>query len=95
MRDKQELNMEEMGQVAGGWTFHSNGKYHTWLDGYEIKCPYCGNTSADVVKRIGASSFEVAFICEGEFLRSSIHMRCLREVFLPPLGQSQQKGLPR
>ena len=81
MSDKQELNMEEMGQVAGGWTFHSNGKYHTWLDGYEIKCPYCGNTSADVVKRIGA--------------RSSIHMRCLREVFLPPLGQSQQKGLPR
>ena len=79
MSDKQELNMEEMGQVAGGWTFHSNGKYHTWLDGYEIKCPYCGNTSADVVKRIGASSFEVA----------------LREVFLPPLGQSQQKGLPR
>ncbi len=54
MSDKQELNMEEMGQVAGGWTFHSNGKYHTWLDGYEIKCPYCGNTSADVVKRIGA-----------------------------------------
>ncbi len=64
MSDKQELNMEEMGQVAGGWTFHSNGKYHTWLDGYEIKCPYCGNTSADVVKRIGASSFEVAFICD-------------------------------
>ena len=63
MSDKQELNMEEMGQVAGGWTFHSNGKYHTWLDGYEI--------------------------------RSSIHMRCLREVFLPPLGQSQQKSLPR
>ena len=29
MSDKQELNMEEMGQVAGGWTFHSNGKYHT------------------------------------------------------------------
>ena len=26
--------------------------------------PYCGNTSADVVKRIGASSFEVAFICD-------------------------------
>ena len=25
MSDKQELNMEEMGQVAGGWTFHSNG----------------------------------------------------------------------
>ena len=23
MSDKQELNMEEMGQVAGGWTFHS------------------------------------------------------------------------
>ena len=64
MSDKQELNMEELGQVAGGWTFHSNGKYHTWLEGYEIKCPYCGNTSADVVKKIGASSFEVAFICD-------------------------------
>ena len=22
MSDKQELNMENMGQVAGGWTFH-------------------------------------------------------------------------
>ena len=23
MSDKQELNMEDMGQVAGGWEFHS------------------------------------------------------------------------
>ena len=60
--EKQELNMEEMGQVSGGWEFE--GKYQPWLNGYDIKCPYCGNTSADVVKRIGASSFEVAFICD-------------------------------
>ena len=65
MSDKQELNVEDMGQVAGGWEFKSNNeKFNTWLNGYDIKCPYCGNTSADVVKRIGASSFEVAFICD-------------------------------
>ena len=64
MSEKQELNTEEMGRAAGGWEFRTEGKYHTWLNGYEIKCPHCGNASADVVKRIGASSFEVAFKCE-------------------------------
>ncbi len=64
MRNKRELSTEETGRVNGGWEFQSNGKYHTWLNGYEIKCPHCGNASADVVKRIGASSFEVAFNCE-------------------------------
>ncbi len=64
MSEKRELNTEETGRVNGGWEFQSNGKYHTWLNGYEIKCPHCGNASADVVKRIGASSFEVAFNCE-------------------------------
>ncbi len=64
MSEKRELSMEETGRVNGGWEFQTEGKYHTWLNGYEIKCPHCGNASADVVKRIGASSFEVAFICE-------------------------------
>jgi hypothetical protein len=64
MSEKRELSTEETGRVNGGWEFQSNGKYHTWLNGYEIKCPHCGNASADVVKRIGASSFEVAFNCE-------------------------------
>ena len=64
MSDKQELNMEEMGQVAGGWEFHSDGKYHTWLNGYDIKCPYCNNASADVVKKIAARPSEVLFRCD-------------------------------
>ena len=64
MSDKQELNMEDMGQVAGGWEFHSDGRYHTWLDGYDVKCPYCGNASADVVKKSAASTSEVLFKCE-------------------------------
>ena len=64
MSDKQELNMEDMGQVDGGWEFHSEGKYHTWLNGYDVKCPYCANASADVVKRIAARSTEVVFRCE-------------------------------
>lgn len=64
MSDRQELNMEDMGQVAGGWEFQSEGKYHTWLNGYDIKCPYCGNAKADVVKKIAASPSEVVFRCE-------------------------------
>lgn len=64
MSEKRELSTEEMGRAAGGWEFRTEGKYHTWLNGYEIKCPHCGNASPDVVKRIGASSFEVAFKCE-------------------------------
>ena len=63
--------MEEMGQVSGGWEFE--GKYQPWLNGYDIKCPYCGNASADVVKRIGASPSEVAFICED--CRKSFYLR--------------------
>ena len=64
MSDKQELNTEEMGRVTGGWEFHSEGKYHTWLNGYDVKCPYCGNADAEVVKRIAASPSEVVFRCE-------------------------------
>lgn len=26
MSDKQELNMEDMGQAAGGWEFHAKGE---------------------------------------------------------------------
>lgn len=64
MSDKQELNMEDIGQVAGGWEFHTEGKYHTWLNGYDVKCPYCGNASADVVKKRAASANEILFNCE-------------------------------
>ena len=64
MSDKQELNMEDMGKAVGGWEFHSEGKYLTWLNGYDIQCPYCGNASADVVKKIAASPSEVLFSCE-------------------------------
>ena len=56
MSEKQELNTEEMGRAAGGWEFRTEGKYHTWLNGYEIKCPHCGNASADVAKKIAATT---------------------------------------
>ena len=62
--EKKELNSEELGQVASGWEFHSEGKYLTWLNGYDITCPYCNNASADVVKKIAASPSEVLFKCE-------------------------------
>ena len=60
----RELNIEDMGQVASGWEFHSEGKYLTWLNGYDITCPYCKNASADVVKKIAARPSEVLFRCE-------------------------------
>ena len=63
MSNKQELNIEDTAQVVGGWEFQSEGKL-TWLNGYDITCPYCNNTSADVVKKIAASPSEVLFRCE-------------------------------
>lgn len=36
MSDKQELSMEDMGQVAGGWEFHTEGSSRTgkivWIE---------------------------------------------------------------
>lgn len=64
MSDKQELNMEDMGQAAGGWEFHAKGETLAWLNGYDVTCPYCGNASEDVVKKRGANPGEVQFWCE-------------------------------
>ena len=65
MDEHKALDSKELEQVSGGWEFQSeNNKYHQWLNGYNVKCPYCGNESADVVKRIGASPSEVAFNCQ-------------------------------
>ena len=73
MSNKQELNIEDMAQVAGGWKFQSEGKYLTWLNGYDVKCPYCGNASADVVKKSAARPSEVLFNCEN--CRKSFYLR--------------------
>ena len=65
MSENKELNMEEMEQAAGGWEY--NGEYHgffEWLNGYNIKCPYCGNESADIVHKLAASENEILFRCE-------------------------------
>ena len=64
MSDERELNMDDMDQVAGGWEFHTEGEKLTWLNGYDVKCPYCGNASADVVKKSAANPSEVLFKCE-------------------------------
>lgn len=61
MSDKQELNMEDMSQAAGGWEFHAKGEKLAWLNGYDVTCPYCGNASEDVVKKRGANPGEVQF----------------------------------
>jgi Zn finger protein HypA/HybF involved in hydrogenase expression len=63
MSDNRELNMEEMEQVAGGWEYHSD-QFQTWLNGYNIKCPRCGNGSRDVVKKKGGTGLEAMFLCE-------------------------------
>ena len=64
MSNKQELNIEDTAQVVGGWKFQTEGKALTWLNGYDITCPYCKNASADVVKKIAARTSEVLFRCE-------------------------------
>ena len=73
MSNKQELNIEDTARVVGGWIFQSEGKYLTWLNGYEITCPYCNNTSADVVKKTAASPSEVLFNCEA--CRKNFYLR--------------------
>ena len=73
MSNKQELNTEDTAQVVGGWEFQSEGKYLTWLNGYDITCPYCNNASADVVKKIAASPSEVLFNCEA--CRKNFYLR--------------------
>ena len=73
MSNKQELNIEDTAQVVGGWEFQTEGKALTWLNGYEITCPYCNNASADVVKKIAASPSEVLFNCEA--CRKNFYLR--------------------
>ena len=62
MDENKELNMEELEQVTGGWEYQSE-KYQTWLNGYNIQCPYCGNEDEDVVKKWAGSPSEVLFEC--------------------------------
>ena len=73
MSNKQELNIEDTAQVVGGWKFQTEGKALTWLNGYEITCPYCNNASADVVKKTAASPSEVLFNCEA--CRKNFYLR--------------------
>lgn len=63
MKENNKLNPEEFEKVSGGWVYQSD-KYQTWLNGYNIQCPYCGNEEKDVVQKHGGSSSEVYFICD-------------------------------
>ena len=51
MDKKIAVDVNELEQVASGWEFQSDNKYHEWLNGYNIKCPYCGNEDKDIVKK--------------------------------------------
>lgn len=63
MSENKKLNSEELEQVTGGWVWQ-NDKYQTWLNGYNIKCPHCGNEEKDIVEKHGASPSEVFFECK-------------------------------
>ena len=60
MDEKKNLSLEEMEQVSGGWEY--NG-FFEWLNGYNIKCPKCGNDDPNVVQKYAASTNEVLFKC--------------------------------
>ena len=60
--ENQKLNDKDLEKVSGGWEWQ-NEKYQTWLNGYNVKCPYCGNEQKEVVERKAASPSEVLFRC--------------------------------
>ena len=64
MDKKVAVDVNELEQVASGWEFQSDNKYHEWLNGYNIKCPYCGNEDKDVVEKKAASRHEILFRCQ-------------------------------
>ena len=63
MKENEKLNEKELEHVTGGWEYQSD-KYQTWLNGYNVKCPYCGNEEKNVVEKRGGSPSEVFFFCE-------------------------------
>ena len=63
MDNKKELNLEELAQVSGGWTYDGVAD---WLKGFEIACPYCGNSSRDVA--------QFQFM---SFSKSNVYFRCV------------------
>ena len=63
MNADKKLTEKELEQVSGGWEYQSD-KYQTWLNGYNIQCPYCGNEEKDVVQKHGGSPSEVYFECD-------------------------------
>ena len=55
--------MDQMGQASGGWEFHSD-QFLTWLNGYSIICPRCGNGSGDAVKKKGDEASKICAFAE-------------------------------
>ena len=73
MDNKKELNPEEMAQASGGWTYDGAAD---WLKGFEIACPYCGNSSRDVAQSAFMSSKSTVFFrcvsCKRQFIYSTL-----------------------
>ncbi|MCR5538552.1 MAG: hypothetical protein K6F13_04700 [Lachnospiraceae bacterium] len=49
--DFRELSLDDLEDVAGGFTFESHSVTDNWMDGYEIKCPHCGNDAQELIHK--------------------------------------------
>jgi len=47
--DFRELSLDDLEGVAGGFEFYSNSVTNNWMDGYEVRCPHCGNSEKDLI----------------------------------------------
>ena len=60
--DLHKLSKEELENVSGG--FECEGPWD-WIKGLEIKCPYCGEESNDIVHyRLATAKSNAHFLCD-------------------------------
>ena len=59
--EKKIINKDEMAQIVGGFEYDGVLK---WLNGYNVKCPTCGNEEEASIKKRYATGLHIFYTCE-------------------------------